>query len=75
MSVGAAAWTGIAATLLHGGHTVHSLFKLPVPLLDTTTCNVKPTIKHAKTLRSMTMFIIDEDSMIPIRALKALYML
>jgi len=29
-----AAWTRIAATLLSGGRTVHSLFKLPVPLLD-----------------------------------------
>ena len=32
--VATAAWTGIAATLLIGGRTVHSLFKLPVPLLD-----------------------------------------
>jgi len=31
--VATAAWTGIAATLLIGGRTAHSLFKLPIPLL------------------------------------------
>ena len=32
------AWTGIAATLLSGRRTVHLLFKLPVPILDTSEC-------------------------------------
>ena len=70
--MGVAAWTGIAATLLYGGCILHSLFKLPVPILDTTTCNVKPTSKHAAILRSMIMFIVDEASMIPIHALNAI---
>ena len=65
------AWTGIAATLLKGGRTVHNLFKLPVPVLDTSTCNVKPTSKHAAFLRNVVLFIIDEASMIPSNALQA----
>ena len=32
------AWTGIASILLKNSVTVHNLFKLPVPLLDTQTC-------------------------------------
>ena len=48
MMVTASAWVGIAATLLIGGCTVHSLFKLPVPLLDTSIRNVKPTSKLAE---------------------------
>ena len=51
---------------------MHSLFKLPVPILDTSTCNVKPASSHATVLRSMIMFIIDEASMIPIHALHAI---
>ena len=35
-----AAWTGIAATLLTNGSTLHGLFKLPVLILDSSTCNI-----------------------------------
>ena len=41
--VACAAWTGIAQTLLPEGRTVHTLFKLPVPVLDTSSCRVSPT--------------------------------
>jgi hypothetical protein len=43
--------TGIAATLLKGGRTYHSQFKLPVPLLDNSTCNMRPNSKDAEFLR------------------------
>ena len=66
------AWTGIAATLLTGGRTIHSLFKLPVPIVETSTCNVTPTSSHAEYLRSVTVFILDEASMIPVHALSAI---
>ena len=42
------------------------------PILDTTTCNVKPTSKHAAILQSMIMFIVDEALMIPIHALNVI---
>jgi hypothetical protein len=70
--VASTAWTGIAATLLKGGRTCHNLFKLPVPILDTSVCNVSPTSTHAEFLRSMDMFIIDEASMVPAHALRAI---
>ena len=66
------AWTGIAATLLTEGRTVHSLFKLPVPIIETSTCNVSPTSVHAQYLRERTVFIVDEASMVPKHALKAI---
>ncbi|XP_047136847.2 uncharacterized protein LOC124813603 [Hydra vulgaris] len=43
-----AAWTGIAATLLKKGCTLHGLFKLPVPILENSTCNVTPNSIHGK---------------------------
>jgi hypothetical protein len=72
VKVAPCAWTGIAATLLTGGRTVHNLFKLPVPIIDTSVCNVSPTSKHAAFLKSITMFIIDEASMVPSLALNAI---
>ncbi|GBN74273.1 hypothetical protein AVEN_133494-1 [Araneus ventricosus] len=38
--------TGIAATLLIGGRTDHSLFKIPIDLNATSTCNLKPNTKE-----------------------------
>ena len=70
--VATAAWTGIAATLLIGGRTVHSLFKLPVPLLDNSSCNVSPTSSYAAMLRDVSLFIVDESSMVPIHAFDAI---
>eukprot|EP00111_Clytia_hemisphaerica_P007544 TCONS_00021908-protein len=70
-SVATSSWTGIAATLLDGGKTCHSLFKLPVPINDGSTCNVKPNSTHAAFLRDQDIFIFDESSMIPKYALEA----
>ena len=70
--VACAAWTRIAATLLTGGKTVHSLFKLPVPVLETSSCNISPTSQQAAFLRNQILFVIDESSMIPTHALHAI---
>ncbi|XP_066917215.1 uncharacterized protein [Clytia hemisphaerica] len=70
--VATSSWTGIAATLLDGGKTCHNLFKLPVPVNDCCSCNVKPTSKHADFLRSRHIFIFDEASMISKYALEAI---
>ena len=56
-NVATAAWTGIATTLLIRGRIVHSLFKLPVQLLETSTCKISPTCKHAEFLRNIRLII------------------
>ena len=70
--VAAGAFTGIAANLLEEGRTVHGLFKLPVPLLETSSCKVAPPSQYAEFLRQQVAFIIDEASMIPSLALHAI---
>ena len=72
ISVITSAWTGIAATLLKSGKSLHSIFKLPVPLSETSVCNVAPNTDQANTLRQVKVFIIDEASMIPAYALSAI---
>ena len=74
-NIATAAWTGIAAQLLSCGRTLHSLFKLPVPILETSTCNVSPTSNHADMLRKLHLIILDEASMIPAHALNAIDLL
>ena len=70
--VASGAWTGIAGTLLRFGGTLHSLFKLPVPILETSSCNVSPTSAHAAMLRGLSVILIDEASMVPKHALDAI---
>ena len=70
--VATCAWTGIAAILLENGTTLHSVFKLPVPVLDNSTCNIKANSKAADHLRAKDIIIIDECSMIPKYALEAI---
>lgn len=59
------ATTGIAGTMLKGGRTVHSGFKLPVPLLDTSVSSMRLTSPEAGTLRQASLIIIDEITMLP----------
>ena len=68
----ACAWTGIGSILLRYGVTVHNLFKLPVPILETSTCNVSPVSYYTDYLRSLVLLLIDEASMIPNHALHAI---
>src|SRR5258705_12974767 len=70
------ATTGIAATLLRGGRTVHSGFKLPVPLLDTSVSSMKTTSPEAENLRQAVLIIIDEVTMLTkdgLRCIDALF--
>ncbi|UYV72599.1 HELQ, partial [Cordylochernes scorpioides] len=46
-----AATTGIAANLLKGGKTIHSLYGLQIPLNETSVSNIKMTTMAAGTLR------------------------
>ena len=71
-NVASSAWTGCAKELLFEGHTCHQLFKLPVPVLDDSVCNVKPASIHGDYLRSIDLFLIDEISMVDINAFDAI---
>ncbi|XP_043469512.1 uncharacterized protein LOC122503140 [Leptopilina heterotoma] len=66
------AWTGIAANLLKGGRTSHSMFKFPIPINEDSTCNISGMSKHAELLRSAKIIIWDEISMAPKYALQAM---
>ena len=59
--VACVAWTGIAAALLTGGEIIHSVFfKLPVPVVETSSCSVSPTLHQADILCHQMLFTIDE---------------
>ena len=64
--------TGIAANLLQGGRTYHSQFKLPVPLLDTSTSSMRLNTLDAEVIRKSKVIIWDESTMAPSTALKAI---
>ncbi|CAF1168005.1 unnamed protein product [Rotaria sordida] len=65
------AWTGIAASLLPEGRTAHSRFKLPVPILQTSTSSIRPNSKEAEEIRKTQIFIWDEAPMARCYALNA----
>lgn len=54
------AFTGIAATLLPGGKTIHKTFGLSVPLYPGSNLNIKAQSKEAEILRNNDLFLVDE---------------
>lgn len=61
----AVASSGIAATLLKGGRTAHSTFKLPLntTFIEQATCNVSKNSSIAKVFRDSVLIIWDECTM------------
>lgn len=66
------AFSGIASTLLMGGRTLHSAFKLPIPILDTSTANITPNSSYGRYINPVHLIIIDEISMCPINVFKVI---
>ncbi|XP_058735847.1 uncharacterized protein LOC131623246 [Vicia villosa] len=66
------ATSGIASLLLPGGRTAHSKFKIPVPTLDNSTCNVEYNDDVGELLRQTKLIIWDEAPMAHKHALEAL---
>lgn len=64
------AFTGIAATLLPQGKTVHKTFGMPVPLFDNSTSNIKAQSKESEYIKNIDIFIWDEGPMAPKYALE-----
>ncbi|KAJ8886977.1 hypothetical protein PR048_013191 [Dryococelus australis] len=61
------AWTGIASILLAGGNT--SLFKLPVPVMQGSVCDISAQLPEAELLRKCSLIIWYEGLMAPKEAL------
>ncbi|CAL8141391.1 unnamed protein product [Orchesella dallaii] len=55
--------TGIAANLLIGGRTYHSLYALPIPIFETSTSRLGMNTNDAKNIRHAKLLIIDECTM------------
>ena len=70
----AVASSGIAATLLQGGKTAHSTFKLPLDLSkeDHPSCNIERGTVKARLLQRTKLIVWDECTMTHRRALEAL---
>lgn len=60
----ATAFTGIAATLLKGGKTVHSSFGIPVTSRQITTVNITCNSREGKRLKAADLIIVDEATLI-----------
>ncbi|KAJ8933521.1 hypothetical protein NQ314_013961 [Rhamnusium bicolor] len=56
--------TGLAASLLKGGRTLHSRFKIPLDVNETTTTGVSPTSTDGRLIAAAKLIIIDEISMV-----------
>ncbi|XP_058767402.1 uncharacterized protein LOC131641097 [Vicia villosa] len=55
--------SGIASLLLPGGRTAHSRFKIPVPTLETSICNIEKKDDIAELLKFTDLIIWDEAPM------------
>ncbi|XP_058732948.1 uncharacterized protein LOC131604533 [Vicia villosa] len=55
--------SGIASLLLLGGRTVHSRFKISVPTLETSICNIEKQDDLAELLKMTDLIILDEAPM------------
>jgi ATP-dependent DNA helicase PIF1 len=59
----AVASSGIASLLLPGGRTAHSKFKIPIPTLESSTCNIDKGSDRAQLLKLAKLIIWDEAPM------------
>jgi hypothetical protein len=66
------AWTGIAANLLKEGKTVHTTFKLPLNVNETSSCNIKPNSPYSRKIKDVQLLIWDEISMAKKHAFEAI---
>ena len=74
-SVLGCATTGIAADLLSGGRTMHSLFGLPLKMLENSTSSMRIPSKESEDIKNASLLIIDETSSMHKNALKIIDLL
>jgi hypothetical protein len=68
----ATATSGVAASIMPGGRTTHSRFKIPLRLDNTSTCGFTKQSGTAKLLQATSLIIWDEASMTKRQAVEAL---
>ncbi|WVZ69849.1 hypothetical protein U9M48_018572 [Paspalum notatum var. saurae] len=68
----ATATSGIAASIMHGGQTAHSRFKIPIRLDDNTVCSFTKQSATAELLQRAALVIWDEVAMTKRQAVEAL---
>ncbi|XP_065321868.1 ATP-dependent DNA helicase pif1-like [Gordionus sp. m RMFG-2023] len=66
------ATTGIFSILLKGGRTIHSGFKLPVPIFETSTSHMNLHSSLALDIKNSKLIIIDEATMMTKHALRCI---
>ncbi|XP_065322968.1 ATP-dependent DNA helicase pif1-like [Gordionus sp. m RMFG-2023] len=66
------ATTGIAAILLKGGRTIHSGFKLPIPIVDNSVSRMSLHSPDATVIKRSKLIIIDEATMMTKYALRCI---
>ena len=59
----AVASSGIAAELLEGGRTANSRFKIPIPINESSVCNISLQSNTAKLIQKTSLIICDEIMM------------
>ncbi|XP_051171098.1 uncharacterized protein LOC127287973 [Leptopilina boulardi] len=69
------AWTGMAATLLINGKTVHTTFKLPLTINEQTICNINPNTIDGKKIKECQVIIWDKIIMTSKHAFEAVHRL
>ncbi|AQK86764.1 hypothetical protein ZEAMMB73_Zm00001d038499 [Zea mays] len=68
----ATATSGVAASILPGGRTAHSRFKIPLTINDGVVCSFTKQSRTAKLLQKASLIIWDEASMTKRQAIEAL---
>ena len=66
------ATSGIAASIMLGGRTAHSRFKIPIKLQDNSVCNFTKQSGTATLLHEMSLIIWDEVAMTQRQAVETL---
>ncbi|GFU82922.1 ATP-dependent DNA helicase [Trichonephila clavipes] len=63
------AWTGIAAIILEDGRTANLGIKLPVPILDSSSCCIRHNTEQRRFPKVAKLIILNKSTMIPHHAL------
>lgn len=55
--------SSIASLLLPGGRTTHSMFKIPIPTLESSTCDIEKNIDRVDWLKLAKLIILNKAPM------------